>query len=96
MPDTNLREMIAHILTPVAPPVTMEAADGWLVVSRSAAYGSVIPPYRYDYSYDHFDREADATEFYGEIEKGEYGPSREAVTLLPCRRGVPLGAKKVL
>lgn len=77
-------------------PVTMETADGFLVVSRCRQPKSVVPPYRYDYYHDHFDHESDATEFYGEIEQGEYGNAREAVAMVACRRGVPLGSKKVL
>lgn len=77
-------------------PVTMETADGFLVVSRCRQPKSVVPPYRHDYYYDHFERESDATEFYGEIERGDYSDTREAVAMVVCRRGVPLGAKKVL
>jgi hypothetical protein len=76
--------------------VQVETADGWLVVSRSRKPKSVTPPYRYDYSYDHFDLQDDAMEFYGEIEQGEYGRSREVVAMVACGRGVPLGSKKVL
>lgn len=94
MPDTNIHPTFAAILAPVAP-VTMETGDGWLVVSRSRQPRSVVPPYRYDYSYDHFERESDATEFYGDIERGEYR-QREAISILICKRGVPLGSKKVL
>lgn len=84
------------IITFPASAVTMETADGWLVISRSRVDRYVIPPYRYDYYHDHFRREATATEFYGELERGEYGHGREAVAMVACRRGVPLGSKKVL
>lgn len=92
MPDTNLHPTFAAILAPL----TVERCDGYMVVSRERLPKSVTPPYRYDYHYDHFDRENDATEFYGEIESGRYNDTREAMCIVPCVRGVPLGAKKVL
>lgn len=89
----NLHPTFAAILAAVAPPVTMEQADGFLVVSRRRACKSVIPPYRFDYLYDHFDHLSDAEGFYHEVADGEYGPEREARAIVPCRKGVPLGAK---
>lgn len=95
--SNNIHPTFAAILAPVIPPtVTMETADGFLVVSRERVPKSVLPPYAYDYYYDHFPREADATEFYGEIERGEYNDTREAIAIVPCRRGVPLGSKVIL
>jgi hypothetical protein len=76
--------------------VTVETADGFLVVSRTRQPKSVIPPYRHDYYYDHFDHERDATDFYGEIERGEMGNARQPVAIVACRGGVPLGCKRVL
>lgn len=94
---SNFHPIFAAILAPVAaPPVTMETGDGFLVVSRERQPKSVLPPYAYDYYYDHFPREADATEFYTEIERGQYNDTREAIAIVPCKRGVPLGAKVIL
>ena len=56
---------------------------------------TVLPPYRYQYSYDHFDRLGDAHEHYSDLERGEYeGWLPHAI--LPAVNGVPMGAKKVL
>ena len=94
---SNVHPIFAEILAPVAaPPVTMETGDGFLVVSRERVPTSVVPPYQYDYYYDHFPSSADATEFYGEIERGQYNDRREAIAVIPCKRGVPLGSKVIL
>ncbi len=93
---TETDRLVAEMMGRNPTAVTMETADGFLVISRTRIRKSVVPPYRYDYHYDHFDGESDATEMYGEIERGEYSDSREPVAIVPCRKGVPLGAKKVL
>jgi len=96
----NIHPTFAAILALVAPlaatPVTMETADGFLVVSRERQPKSVLPPYAYDYYYDHFLHVETATGFYDEIKRGEYNHTREAIAIVPCKRGVPLGAKVIL
>jgi hypothetical protein len=94
-PKDGGREDFARVARTIAAlaPVAMETADGFLVVSRRRACKSVIPPYRHDYSYDHFDHLADAEDFYHEVADGEYGQDREARAIVPCLRGVPLGSK---
>lgn len=82
--------------TAILAAVTVETADGFMVISRERVPRSVTPPYKYDYYYDHFDTQDDAVEHYSEIERGMYSDTREAVALVPCWRGVPLGSKRVL
>ncbi len=82
-------------MTILSPPVTVETGDGWIVVSKHLRSRSVVPPYAYDYSYNHYDELKDAEEHFNEIEAGEYR-GWQAVTIVPCRQGVPLGSKAVL
>ena len=92
---SNVHPIFAAILAPVAP-VTMETGDGFFVVSRERVPTSVLPPYQYDYYYDHFLHVETATGFYDEIKRGQYNDTREAIAIVPCKRGVPLGSKVIL
>lgn len=74
-------------------PVTVETADGFMVISKKLT--TVLPPARYQYTTDFFDHEADAVAFYGDIERGEYA-GWEPHAIVPTLRGIPLGSKKVL
>lgn len=73
----------------------MATCDGFLVVSRALATGSVVPPYRYQYNHEHFRALADAEERIAELEAGDW-PGWSLVTLTPCSGGVPLGARRIL
>ncbi len=76
-------------------PLTVETADGFLVISKCLRTGSVKPPYAWHYMMEHYDTLAEAEEAYGEVERGEFR-GFQPVTIVPCLRGVPLGSKKVL
>jgi hypothetical protein len=85
MPDTYL--------PPAVPALSVETGDGFIVVSRKLT--TVLPPYRYQYSYDHFEKlegEHGADQFYRDLKNGEIA-GWEPVSIVPCRDGVPLGAK---
>lgn len=69
-------------------------ADGWLVIYKTRKRFSVVPPYAYDYEPSYFDDKDSAEGFYSEIVKGEY-QGREAVAIVPCVRGLPIGAEIV-
>lgn len=71
----------------------VETGDGFVVVSRKSC--SVLPPARWNYSYDHFDKAQDAHDFYTDLERDEYR-GWEPVALLPSLKGVPLGSKVIL
>lgn len=72
----------------------VETADGFVVVSRFRV-GRPLPPYRYDYSYNHYATQGDAYEHFTYLERGEF-EGWEAVSILPSIKGVPLGAKVIL
>lgn len=78
MPDTN-----------VAFSMTVDTADGWMVVSALLRDG--VPP---QYDADHWLSLAEAEEHYDALAAGEYR-GWSPVAILPCRAGVPLGAKRV-
>lgn len=86
MPDT--------VLTPEQP-VTMETADGFLVIASRIATGSVVPPYKHDYWHEYAADLQTAHEHFAAIERGEYRDWR-AEHIVACTRGVPLGAKVIL
>lgn len=75
-------------------PVAVETATGWMVISQMLRTGSVTPPYRYQYDMNHFEDLTEAYAHYHDLEAGEYR-GWSAVAIVPCRHGVPLGAKKV-
>ncbi len=101
MPDSNMLPLGRSIDGPECPAalpsatVTVETGDGWIVVSKHLRNRPVAPPYAFDYSYNHYDELKDAEEYFNEIERGEY-QGWQVVTIVPCLRGVPLGAKKVI
>lgn len=71
----------------------VETGDGFVVVSRKLA--TVLPPYQWQYSLEHFDRLDDATDHYADHEHGEY-PGWEPVAIVVSLKGVPLGSKVIL
>lgn len=76
-------------------PVTVETADGWLVVSKCLRTGSVKPPYRYQYDADHYEDLTEAYAHFADLERGEHR-GWQPVTIVPCKAGVPLGSKAVV
>lgn len=81
----------------IAPSRSAQAAptaDGYWVIYRSRSRWSVLPPYKYDYSAEHFDDKDEAERFHGHMVTGEY-QGREAVAMVPCMRGLPIGAEIV-
>lgn len=92
MPDTNLHPTFAAILAAVAPPVTVERCDGYMVISKMLRHSSVKPPYSYQYDADHYDSLEEAEEHFNDLAAGEYS-NWQAVAIVPCRKGIPLGAK---
>jgi hypothetical protein len=99
MPDNNLHPTFAAILDqhtkPAATPVAHEQCDGFIVVTRFRRDRPAVPPGVYDYSYTEYKSLADAHEHYSDAENNELG-RWEPVAILPCRNGVPLGAKVIL
>lgn len=93
MPD-NLHPIFAAALAPYAP-VTVETADGWLVIAKALKTGSVSPPYQYQYAHEHYTSLEDAEAAFNELEAGEWR-GWSAVTIVPTLQGVPLGAKEVV
>lgn len=79
----------------LAHPVAMETGDGWLVISTALRIGSVVPPYQYQYSHDHFRDIGDAEARIYELENDDW-QGWSFVALVACKAGVPLGCKKVL
>ncbi len=88
-------DTLSHAAELLAPPVTVETADGWMVISKTLSTGSVVPPYRWSYAYRHHDTLADAEEDFAEIERGEFR-GFQPVAIVPCLHGVPLGSKRIL
>lgn len=76
-------------------PVTVETADGWLVISKCLRTGSVKPPYQYQYDADHWLTLEEAHEHYAALEHGEHR-GWSPVAIVPCKAGVPLGSKTVV
>ena len=67
--------------------VPVETADGFMVVSKLLREGVAA-----QYDADHWLSLAEAEEHYDALAAGEYR-GWQAVAILPCRAGVPLGAK---
>lgn len=84
-----------HTRPESAPAVTMETADGWLVISKMLRCGSVKPPYQYQYDADHYASLEDAEGHYTDLERGEYS-GWHPVAIVPCKGGVPLGSKRIV
>jgi hypothetical protein len=66
-----------------------------MVISKLLRHGSVKPPYSYQYDADHRDTLWEAEALYNEYATGEHG-NWQPVTIVPCLRGVPMGAKRIL
>lgn len=71
------------------PPIEMKTADGWVCVSRKR-YGVPVPPFRYQYSYAHYEHQNDALDEYKALEDGEFF-DWEPVAIFPARHGRPFG-----
>lgn len=69
--------------------VTVETADGWMVVSKMLRAGM---PHQYDA--DHWLSLEEADKHFKALAAGEYR-GWSPVAILPCKDGVPLGAKRV-
>jgi hypothetical protein len=80
MPDTTIT------------PITVDTADGWMVISKLLQIGSVTPPYRYHYDAVCWLTLAEAEEHYDALGCGEF-TGWQPVAIIPCKSGVPLGAK---
>lgn len=85
MPDMNIQPA----------PVSVETGDGWLVISKALRTGSVVPPYQYQYSHEHYRTLEDAEAAYADLEAGEWR-GWSPVSIVACKDGVPLGSKAVL
>ena len=68
--------------------VTMETGDGWLIIAKTIATDSVVPPYRYAYMHEYRADLRDAEALYAEIEAGEWS-GWDPVGIVACKGGVP-------
>lgn len=65
--------------------------NGFVVVSSWMDPTRVVPPYRYRYSYNHFDTLNEAVDAYTDLEDGDGARNHEAVGIFYALNGMPVG-----
>lgn len=72
------------------PEITVQTADGFVVVAEYTDPRSVVPPRKTSLTYDWYGTQNDALEAYSEYERGEFSGFRP-IGIFPVRHGLPFG-----